>query len=132
MVHSVLQSLPQLDVLVTSYDILRVDAHVLSSLSFSYLVLDEGHLLNNPRTRTHMAAKSLHAQHRVLLTGTPVQNHVRELWSLFDLLMPGYLRSHTHFQSQYAHPIQASKAADTESVQWEKGTTHIRSLSYLT
>lgn len=54
-----------------------------------YLVLDEAHLLRNPATRTAKAARALRSSHRVGLTGTPIQNSVLELWSLFQFLMPG-------------------------------------------
>lgn len=54
-----------------------------------YLVLDEAHLLRNPATRTAKAARELRASHRLGLTGTPIQNSVLELWSLFEFLMPG-------------------------------------------
>ncbi|CAN0195363.1 unnamed protein product, partial [Ectocarpus sp. 8 AP-2014] len=77
------------NVVITSYNVLRTDAEVLGKQGWLYLVLDEAHLLRNPATRTAKAARALRSNHRVGLTGTPIQNSVLELWSLFEFLMPG-------------------------------------------
>lgn len=94
--------------IVTSYDVARNDHPILSSQHYSYLVLDEGHAIRNARTKTAQAIKSLAADHRLLLTGTPIQNAVLELWALFDFLMPGLLGvDEPTFMARYGKPIVA-------------------------
>ena len=65
---------------------------------WEYAVLDEGHIIRNPKAQVARAAKRLRAARRLILTGTPLQNHALELWSLFDFLMPGYLGTQLAFQ----------------------------------
>ena len=76
---------------ITSYDIVRSDVDLFGLCHWNYLVLDEGHAIRNAKTKTTVAIKSLKAHHRLILSGTPIQNSVIELWSLFDFLMPGFL-----------------------------------------
>jgi TATA-binding protein-associated factor len=86
---------------VTSYDTVRADAACLCAVDWAYVVLDEGHAIRNPRAKTTQAIKRLRACHRVLLSGTPIQNDVAELWSLFDFLMPGFLGGEADFRRRY-------------------------------
>ena len=76
--------------------------------AWSYCVLDEGHAIRNPASKVAQAAKraGLAARHRLLLSGTPVQNNVAELWSLFDFLMPGLLGSERQFSARYGRTLQ--------------------------
>jgi SNF2 family DNA or RNA helicase len=90
---------------VTSYSVLRGDLARLEKPVWEYCVLDEGHLLKNPKTATAMAARKIRSRHRLVLTGTPVQNRVSELWATFDFLMPNFLGSHAYFSKVYAGPI---------------------------
>jgi len=78
------------------------------SHAWAYCVLDEGHAIRNPGSKVSQAAKlaGLAAQHRLLLSGTPVQNNVGELWSLFDFLMPGLLGSERQFNARYGRTLQ--------------------------
>jgi hypothetical protein len=85
------QAQPQYNVVVMSYEHLRADAEWVAAQRWCYCVLDEGHMIQNPRSKVAAAARRVAAQHRLLLSGTPVQNSVLELWSLFDFLMPGFL-----------------------------------------
>ncbi|KAJ1506045.1 TATA-binding protein-associated factor mot1 [Coelomomyces lativittatus] len=100
-------SLPQ--VWIISYDVLRHDIDMVSKQVFEYCVLDEGHVIRNAKTKVALACKQLQAHHRLILSGTPIQNHVIELWSLFDYLMPGFLGTESHFQLSFVKPILASK-----------------------
>ena len=77
--------------IITSYEIVRSDIEMFKNFHWNYLVLDEGHAIRNAKAKTTVAIKSLKAQHRLILSGTPIQNSVLELWSLFDFLMPGFL-----------------------------------------
>ncbi len=85
--------MPQTDIVVLSYDILRNDAENILKAQpiWNYCVLDEGHVIKNKKTQITKAVKMVKANHRLILSGTPIQNNVLELWSLFDFLMPGFL-----------------------------------------
>jgi SNF2 family DNA or RNA helicase len=87
---------------VTSYAVLQRDTAVLSSRRWSYCILDEAHLLRNPDAAAAKAVVTLQCDHRLALTGTPIQNTVAELWSIFHCIMPGYLGERTDFRSRYA------------------------------
>jgi superfamily II DNA or RNA helicase len=97
--------IPQHDIVITSYALLRIDKQVLQEYTFSYVVLDEAQNIKNPAAATTRAAKSLRAQHRMALTGTPTENRPLELWSIFDFLMPGYLGSSDFFRNHLEKPI---------------------------
>jgi len=90
---------------VTSYSVLRSDVKQLASKSWIYCILDEGHLLKNPKTATAIAARRLRCRHKLILTGTPVQNKVHELWATFDFLMPNFLGTEKWFGKHFAKPI---------------------------
>ena len=100
----------QHNVIITSYDILRNDLDFFKQRQYNYCVLDEGHIIKNPKTQLSMAVKSINAVHRLILTGTPIQNNVVELWSLFDFIMPGFLGSEKIFTERFAKPIIAMKS----------------------
>jgi|AntRauTorckE5430_2_1112549.scaffolds.fasta_scaffold01206_2 TATA-binding protein-associated factor len=97
--------LEECELVITSYPLLRSDAHILASIPWLYCVLDEGHLLKNPKTLTAKSARQLRSHHKLILSGTPVQNKVHELWSAFDWLMPNYLGSDSEFSQNYARII---------------------------
>jgi hypothetical protein len=90
---------------------------VLARCQFRYAVLDEGHLIKNNDTLAAKAAKALRARCRLILSGTPVQNNVLELWSLFDFLMPGFLGTKQDFNAKYERPIQAMRGGRAKSAQ---------------
>jgi len=102
-------------VLIASYDVLRNDFEFLGGLRFNYCVLDEGHLIKNSKSRTAIAVKSLNAASRLVLSGTPIQNNVLELWSLFDFLMPGFLGTESEFNGKYGKPISAARNASMKA-----------------
>ena len=104
--------------IVTSYEVVRSDLDLFKMCHWNYLVLDEGHAIRNARTKTTLAIKSLKANHRLILSGTPIQNSVLELWSLFDFLMPGFLGSEKQFNARYTKPIVGSRS-DSKSVSKE-------------
>jgi TATA-binding protein-associated factor len=99
------------ELVVMSYDSLRADIGQLASVRWDYVVLDEGHGIRNAKAKVSIAAKRLRSARRLILSGTPLQNHAVELWSLFDFLMPNYLGSQAHFQRTYARPIHAALGA---------------------
>ncbi len=86
------------DVIVTSYELLRRDASLYGDIKFDFAVIDEAQYIKNPETKNARAVKMLDSSHRFALTGTPVENSLAELWSIFDFLMPGYLFSYSKFR----------------------------------
>lgn len=97
--------LPNYDLVITSYALLRLDRYELEKIDFGYVVLDEAQLIKNYQAATTIAAKSLRAEKRLALTGTPTENRPLELWSIFDYLMPGYLGSSEFFRQYVEKPI---------------------------
>lgn len=93
------------DVLVTSYDLLRRDIESYEQLNLFAVALDEAQYIKNHATVSARSVKSLDALHRFALTGTPIENRLSELWSIFDFLMPGLLSSYEYFRSRYEQPI---------------------------
>lgn len=111
-----------------SYEILRNDIGQLSRFHFNYCILDEGHIIKNPKTKITQAVKSIHAMHRLILSGTPIQNNVLELWSLFDFLMPGFLGTERQFNERFGKPILASRDAKSSSKEQEQGALAMEAL----
>ncbi|WP_211361502.1 DEAD/DEAH box helicase, partial [Ideonella azotifigens] len=107
--HARHAELAEHDVVLTTYPLLQRDLHVLVEQSWHALVLDEAQTLKNARTHTAKAARQLHAHHRIALTGTPMENHLGELWSLFDLVLPGYLGREPRFTELYRTPIEKQR-----------------------
>ncbi len=96
----------QADLVLTSYALLRRDVESLRKTRFRYLILDEAQHVKNPASMGAKAARSLEAEHRLALTGTPLENRLADLWSLFHFLMPGFLGSETDFRNRYGRPIE--------------------------
>uniref|UniRef100_A0A7S4MQM3 Uncharacterized protein n=2 Tax=Odontella aurita TaxID=265563 RepID=A0A7S4MQM3_9STRA len=116
------------NIVVTNYSILRNDVNILTEKAWNYCVLDEGHLLKNPKTATALAARQLKCCHRLILTGTPVQNKVHELWAAFDFLMPNFLGSLSAFTKEYARPIQNGQLPDASADKISLGMNKLRAL----
>ena len=97
------------DVLITSYDLLRRDVEAYSGHRFARVVLDEAQYIKNPKAQVTKCAKCLDADVRFALTGTPIENRLQELWSIFEFLMPGYLGSREQFAKRYESPVEANE-----------------------
>lgn len=95
------------DVVFTTYGIIRRDYETLKNVQFEFLVLDEAQNIKNPESVGAVAAKTLKSFHRLALSGTPVENRLKELWSLFDFLMPDFLGTHKDFNETFERPIEA-------------------------
>lgn len=91
---------------ITTYDYLRRDVELYMSMEFEYIFLDEAQFIKNPKTKNAQSVKSLKSKHRLALTGTPIENGLSELWSIFDFLLPGYLYSLNYFTKNFEKPIQ--------------------------
>lgn len=92
-------------VLLTSYELLRRDIEEYDNHRFSYIVADEAQYIKNHNTQNAKALKRLQGDHRFALTGTPIENSLAELWSIFDFIMPGYLFGYSKFKKQFEAPI---------------------------
>jgi superfamily II DNA or RNA helicase/phage pi2 protein 07 len=99
------KKIPEYDVVITSYALLRRDISKLKDINFRYVILDESQNIKNATSQTAQAVKQLTAQHKLALSGTPIENKLEELWSVFDFLMPGFLFTMSDFNSHYVNPI---------------------------
>ncbi|MEG0366996.1 MAG: SNF2-related protein, partial [Coprobacillus sp.] len=93
------------DIVLTSYDYIRRDVEQYEEKSFHTIVLDEAQSIKNPKTRNAICVKKLKAKQRFALTGTPIENSLAELWSIFDFLMPHYLYHYAYFLENFERPI---------------------------
>ncbi|XP_076025391.1 TATA-binding protein-associated factor 172 [Genypterus blacodes] len=116
------------NLVVASYDVVRNDIDFFRNIKFNYCILDEGHVIKNGKTKLSKAIKQLAANFRIILSGTPIQNNVLELWSLFDFLMPGFLGTERQFAARYGKPILASRDAKSSSRDQEAGVLAMEAL----
>jgi len=103
--HVRMGGLAEVDLAITSYPLLRRDAERYAGIEFRAIILDEAQHIKNPETQNAQAAAGLRARHRMVLTGTPLENSVRDLWSIMNFAMPGYLGSREDFKERYEQPI---------------------------
>ena len=94
------------DVILTTYGLFVTEDEVLCGKQWNTVCLDEAHVIKNRQTKTSAVVMKLQATHRIILTGTPVQNHLGELWNLFQFANPGLLGSHEQFRQKYIVPIE--------------------------
>lgn len=97
------------DLLLTSYHTLKNDIQIYEGLEFSYIFVDEAQNIKNPETLNAESVKKLRAGCCFAITGTPIENRLQELWSIFDFLMPGYLFSRKEFRKVYEEPIMLNR-----------------------
>lgn len=116
------------NVIITSYDVVRKDIDCLGKLLWNYCILDEGHIIRNAKSKITLAVKQLRAQHRLILSGTPIQNNVMDLWSLFDFLMPGFLGTERQFQATYGKPLLAARDPKCSAKDAEAGALAMEAL----
>ena len=103
------------DVMVTSYTLLQKDIEHYKMINFTYVILDEAQHIKNRGTRNAKSVKMVQAEHRLILSGTPIENSLDELWSLFDFLMPGFLGSYDRFIEKY---IRVSGKEQTKNLEY--------------
>ena len=99
------EEIPNSSIVITSYALLRRDIEKYKAHHFSTVFLDEAQHIKNPDSQNAKAASALKSGARFILTGTPLENSIRDLWSLFDFLIPGYLGSRKDFQDRYEKPL---------------------------
>jgi SNF2 family DNA or RNA helicase len=110
-----LKDLDQYDIIITSYTLVQKDIEFYKTISFGYAILDEAQHIKNRGTRNAQSVKMIQASHRLILTGTPIENSLEELWSLFDFLMPGLLSTYERFVEKYIRQsttLQAGKSLE--------------------
>ncbi len=109
-----LEDISEYDAVITSYELLRRDEALYGRYEFGYMIIDEAQYIKNHTTQNAKAVKAMKAEHRVALTGTPIENRLSELWSIFDFLMPGFLYSYTKFRDEFERAIV--KEQDQEAI----------------
>jgi len=112
--HPRFKEISQHNLVLTSYPLLRRDSAVYRELHFGAVVLDEATHIKNPDTQNAQAAMALRANHRLVLTGTPVENSVRDLWSIMNFALPGYLGDRDEFRERYELPISRGSQPERE------------------
>ncbi|MFN2476521.1 MAG: DEAD/DEAH box helicase, partial [Chthoniobacterales bacterium] len=106
--------IPSADLVITSYALLRRDIEELREFEFSTAVLDEAQHIKNPETQNAQSAFAIRAQHRFVLTGTPMENSVRDLWSIMNFALPGYLGTRADFRERYELPLARGAAPEAQ------------------
>ena len=94
------------DVLITTYNLLRIDIDLYKEIFFDYIIIDEAQNIKNSSSKISKAVKKLKSKNRFALTGTPIENSLMELWSIFDFIMPGYLYSEKRFHTKYNRRLE--------------------------
>ncbi|HMM77278.1 MAG TPA: DEAD/DEAH box helicase [Gammaproteobacteria bacterium] len=107
--HSLFEAASRADLVLTTYALLPRDEAQLRRMEFHSVILDEAQNVKNPRAKAAQVVRLLDARHRLCLTGTPLENHLGELWALFDFLMPGFLGDAESFRRQYRTPIETHR-----------------------
>ena len=102
---ALLATINDYDVAITSYELIRRDDELYSGLKFEYAIVDEAQFIKNPETKNAKAVKTLDSDYRFALTGTPIENSLAELWSIFDFIMPQYLGPYPRFRDSFESEI---------------------------
>jgi len=110
------EDVPKADVVITSYALARLDAQQLSQFNFRTLILDEAQNAKNPSSQIARVVRGLHADHRLALTGTPVENSLRDLWAIFAFVEPGLLGSESSFRRRFEIPIAEQDEVTTATL----------------
>ena len=114
--EEILKNLKDYDVILCTYGVLNTEIEALSKVEWNLAVLDEAHAIKNKATQTSHSVMKINAQGRILLSGTPIQNDLSEIWNLFEFANPGYLGSYQQFGDRFILPIEKKK---------DKGKQHL-------
>ncbi len=114
--QKIIQNLDDYDLVITSYALVRRDIETYDNYQFHYLALDEAQHIKNSTTANAITCKEVRAKHRLILTGTPVENSVKEIWSLFDFILPGYLGTMKAFQEKFERKSNEDRAIATQQL----------------
>jgi len=113
--HARFAEIPEADLVVTSYALVRRDLEKYRGIEFDTVVLDEAQHIKNRQTQNAQAVKAIRSRRRLVLTGTPLENSVLDLWSILDFLMPGYLGTAKDFRDRYEVPIVREKSVEAQT-----------------
>ena len=113
--HALFSGIDGSDLAVTSYALLRRDANLYRGREFDTVILDEAQHIKNRQTQNAQVVKAVRSRHRIVLTGTPIENSPLDLWSLFDFLMPGCLGAAEDFRQRYEIPITRDRSAEAQA-----------------
>jgi len=113
--EELLTSWNSINIIITSYPLIRRDIDIYEKMSFDFCILDEAQHIKNPGSQNAKCVKSIISKHRFALTGTPMENNLSELWSIFDFIMPGYLFSHNKFSQRFEIPIVKQQSQDASN-----------------
>ncbi len=105
---------PDYDIILSSYHTVRQDIDLISKFKFHYIVLDESQVIKNPASQLYKAVSRLQSDHKLVLTGTPVENSLTDLWTQLNFVNTGLLGSLSYFKREFAVPIEKDKAEDRE------------------
>jgi len=103
------------DVVLTTYGVVRNDFELLKQLPFYYIILDESQYIKNPSSKIYKAVNELQSRHKLVLTGTPIENSLADLWAQFNFLNKGLLGSYHFFKNEFIHPIEKHNNQDQEA-----------------
>jgi hypothetical protein len=109
--HNLRKQIPQYDLIVTNYSLLRRDLEELQKFAFRAAILDEAQFIKNPGAQVTQSVKQLKAEHRLALTGTPLENRLLDLWSIVDFIQPSYLGNQDHFTETYEPRGEGAESA---------------------
>ncbi len=112
--HADFCRIPQRDLVLTTYPLLSRDRDALEQHAYHAVILDEAQTVKNPRSKAAVAVRALEARHRLCLTGTPMENHLGELWAQFDFLLPGFLGDADRFSRLWRRPIEEQGDEDRQ------------------
>ena len=101
--QEILNDFENYDVILTTYGTLKNDEEKYEKIKFDYCILDEGQNIKNPLAQSTKSVKNIKAENKFILTGTPIENNLIELWSIFDFIMPGYLDSVSNFKNRFVN-----------------------------
>jgi SNF2 family DNA or RNA helicase len=110
----IIENISKYDVIITSYTLLQKDVEHYKTVTFGYVILDEAQHIKNRGTRNAKSVKMIVAEHRLILSGTPIENSLDEMWSLFDFLMPGFLSTYDRFVEKYIRVSGAELSKNLE------------------
>ena len=111
--EALLKDISRYEFVITSYPLLRRDISLYRDIEFSYCFIDEAQYIKNPKTMNAISVKRINAKHKFALTGTPIENSIMELWSIFDFIMPGYLKSAREFRGRFEGSLNDSEISGT-------------------
>lgn len=110
--NKTMEAFSNYDVVVTTYGISRIDIEMLKSYFFEYIILDESQNIKNPSSKAYLAVKQLKSRYKLILSGTPVENSVNDLWAQMSFINPGLLGAQQFFQNEFVIPIEKKKDED--------------------